>query len=738
MNLFRGWLEFLKRDTKPPEHSVPMRLSVACGVLIALVCTSRQLEWPTYTLAAIVLTAGGFLFSYRFRQRNNWELKAILSVLMLITLINFFGDLGRMMYDPRIPLAGLIVWLQTLHSWDVPARRDLNYSAVVGLILMALSAVLSYDMIYGLYLLAFLASGLVTLHLNHMALLTQETGTVPRAARVVPRFSRRSHRGKGSAPTLLRAGLAALLLGLTVFLMLPRTEGMRLRTLPVSWQMRLRLPKISDGEIMNPSYPSSSTDLNSNPLPFSPDNYFGFNSVVDLNLRGRLNSEVVMKVRTTRWSYYRGLAFDRYTGRFWSLSDSELEEVNNASPPLTLPFVHRGTRENVQIYHVERTLPNVVFAAPAPRQLYFPSEEIYLDTEAGVRSPFALEQGMIYSVVSYESELSLRQVMRLPARDPYVRKLDRYLELPGPYPGRVKELAGRLVQKQQSTYGKAAAISIFLKENYRYELEPPPYPREADTADYFLFKARVGYCEQFATAMVVLCRAAGLHARYVTGYLPGNYNPLTGFYEVRGDQAHAWVEVYVPNLGWVTFDPTPEGPVSPDFEPRESDRWLLAAVLKYLAAKLGLDRVDFSVWLQELYAGWSAAWSRLGVSPAAALAGLWTLAIAGLLFLLRGVFRRRRPRARRPETPTERVFFEYRRALALLAARGFPRLETETPREYNRRVQAQRELPELAGLTALFEGLRYSPVEAPPDAAARSEGLVRALRERLRGPAGGP
>jgi hypothetical protein len=79
-------------------------------------------------------------------------------------------------------------------------------------------------------------------------------------------------------------------------------------------------------------------------------------------------------------------------------------------------------------------------------------------------------------------------------------------------------------------------------------------------ADYFLFDLKKGYCDYYATSMIVLARTAGLPARMVIGYSSGIYNPLTAEYIVREANAHSWVEVYFTGVGWVEFEPTASQP----------------------------------------------------------------------------------------------------------------------------------------------------------------------------------
>jgi transglutaminase-like putative cysteine protease len=81
-------------------------------------------------------------------------------------------------------------------------------------------------------------------------------------------------------------------------------------------------------------------------------------------------------------------------------------------------------------------------------------------------------------------------------------------------------------------------------------------PEGQDAVDHFLFDTDVGFCEQFASATAVMLRSLGIPTRVVAGYTPGFRNPFTGYYEVRNSDAHMWVEVWFPALGWYEFDPT--------------------------------------------------------------------------------------------------------------------------------------------------------------------------------------
>jgi hypothetical protein len=134
--------------------------------------------------------------------------------------------------------------------------------------------------------------------------------------------------------------------------------------------------------------------------------------------------------------------------------------------------------------------------------------------------------------------------------------LDRYLTLPPELPGRVRKLAWQITAGETNPYDKAKAIENYLRSSYPYDLEIPAPPADRDVTDYFLFDLKKGYCDYYATAMVVLARASGIPARFVSGYAPGSYDALNAHYVVRELDAHSWAEVYFLEIGWVEFEPT--------------------------------------------------------------------------------------------------------------------------------------------------------------------------------------
>ena len=132
---------------------------------------------------------------------------------------------------------------------------------------------------------------------------------------------------------------------------------------------------------------------------------------------------------------------------------------------------------------------------------------------------------------------------------------DLYTRLPGHLEQKLFDDVFNIVQNAETKYDQALTLMNYLKKYYRYTLTPDTPPENLDFVTYFLYVEKEGYCTYFASALTVMCRIAGLPARYVEGFL---VQPSSdGFAYVTGLDAHAWTEVYFEGFGWVPFDATP-------------------------------------------------------------------------------------------------------------------------------------------------------------------------------------
>jgi transglutaminase-like putative cysteine protease len=119
---------------------------------------------------------------------------------------------------------------------------------------------------------------------------------------------------------------------------------------------------------------------------------------------------------------------------------------------------------------------------------------------------------------------------------------DNYLSLPSALPRRVTNLARAVIQDARNPHDAAVAVRNFLLQ-YPYNLNIQAPPEGRDGVDYFLFDSQEGYCDYYASSMVVMLRSIGVPARYVVGYSPGTWNSTEKVYEVRELNYHSWAEV---------------------------------------------------------------------------------------------------------------------------------------------------------------------------------------------------
>jgi transglutaminase-like putative cysteine protease len=123
---------------------------------------------------------------------------------------------------------------------------------------------------------------------------------------------------------------------------------------------------------------------------------------------------------------------------------------------------------------------------------------------------------------------------------------------------RVKALAETLTAGVTNYWEKAQTVYLYLKYgDYRYSLKPGSAV-DGDQLGQFLFDNKKGYCSYFAFAYAALLRSIAIPARIAVGFFINPNEERLGFYPVRANMAHAWVEVFFPEYGWIEFDPTTE------------------------------------------------------------------------------------------------------------------------------------------------------------------------------------
>lgn len=298
----------------------------------------------------------------------------------------------------------------------------------------------------------------------------------------------------------------------------------------------------------------------------------------------RSNSDVVvMTVRSSKFDYWRGVAFDRYTGQGWQSTVGE--RARAARNVVTEQAARTPFEPGVVVPRIadsERTLvtETVQLAQPRVDELLMVGGEFssaglpvliqhgFVPNEAGQDLPNLEETSAIYSQLPLQDTqtytvaalVSTADVQSLRSADiSYPSWVSQhYLDLPSTMPDRIKAKAQQIVEEAGATnpYDKAVAIQNYLRSLTYDERRAAP-PANRDWVDYFLFDSQRGYCDDFASAMVVMLRSLNVPARWVQGYAGGTLDPEQNAYVVRESVAHSWPEVYFPDYGWQRFEPTP-------------------------------------------------------------------------------------------------------------------------------------------------------------------------------------
>ncbi len=307
--------------------------------------------------------------------------------------------------------------------------------------------------------------------------------------------------------------------------------------------------------------------------------------------------------------YWRSLTYDQYVGRGWVSRDSIDKEYQPGKKTLSSwPENYQMIRQKVEFIE---DLNGLLFSAGIPLSTD-QAFEVAWRVQNTNQETFDIFGAYLnetqYTADSLQPYASLVELQEAHQDYPdWIR--NRYIGLPESVPERVLALARDITATEPTAYDRAIAIETFLRR-FPYTLDLPQPPFERDITDYFLFSAKRGYCDYYASAMVVLSRAAGLPARLVTGYIGGYYDETLDAYIVTADLAHAWAEIYFPDYGWIIFEPTggrpeidrPENPIpkfaqgySSSFDPLVPEKtripikwWLVTLVIIFIGPIFGM------------------------------------------------------------------------------------------------------------------------------------------------------
>jgi transglutaminase-like putative cysteine protease len=310
------------------------------------------------------------------------------------------------------------------------------------------------------------------------------------------------------------------------------------------------IPRVGTGYLSRASVP---------PLLLS-----GFTDSVDLGQIGQLkkSSAIVMHSRRVTGTPFavlkwRGVALETFDGFSWS---KRIRFKQNILPQDETYVIRRGPpRGELATYEVllEPLATTALFGPHRVRQIsghQIPGVEV--DNDESLFTRYQIPDRLQYRVQAEIERRTPAAVIDETVGAISSERLKPYLQLPDNLDPRIRSLADEVTRNAKSPLEKASRIEAYLRRNYKYTLNLTWDPGN-DPLSAFLFRAKSGHCEYFASAMAVLLRAAGVPTRIVNGFLMGEYNPVGDTYIVRQSDAHSWVEVYIPGWDWTEFDPTP-------------------------------------------------------------------------------------------------------------------------------------------------------------------------------------
>jgi len=250
--------------------------------------------------------------------------------------------------------------------------------------------------------------------------------------------------------------------------------------------------------------------------------------------------------------YLRGAVFEKYERGRWTAEHDPRELA--AGPDGWIRVADLPGR--AEMHHEIKSVPTggdvaVAVGEPVrlkwPRAKYDASGTFYLLDRTEQQSHY----GVVSRFIPDDAPGRLRAASPVPT--PALLQLPAGLE-------RLRSRAADLIRGRRTPVEKVLALQAWLARDggFSYKLASFAAPAGVDPIDYFLFSKREGYCMHFATALALLCRAAGIPARVATGFRAKEYAVGSNEYTVRNSDAHAWVEIPFPGQGWIRFDATPE------------------------------------------------------------------------------------------------------------------------------------------------------------------------------------
>lgn len=640
----------------PVDRDLHLRMIVHSGVflLVYLVCLSiAAYEKPILFIVLLIILPIAFGFSWTLKDKEltyRSSLSTVLSVLGIPFIIFISPELTG---NYRFFFGNYLIWLLLVTALFLEKKKDYLWILLMCVMLSSLITVVRLTSSFPI-LFTLLTVGTVSV-LFLLTLLGPEREQLSPSQIYSNSFNISWTR---FFSTTIIFSMLIILGSMTLTVLLPRyssfdSQDETRQTRPIS--IRPLPPPVTDaGSADNDR---STIDA---PLPGDANNTFitwfqrilsniegtvptlqsrytvgGFADRLDLRQGGTTwqNTSIAMVIRS-RFSFYsRAVVYDSYNGKAWSQSKSNfiqrnnsqgVFEVNSRDIPSNYQPIHAGSKV---IYNIRTDLSGAIPSPYYPGMVYFPDHTLYIDKSAVLQSPFILTSGTVYTIEPNIPDYIDSQLSKITTSSTD----SVYLELPK-LPDRVSTLAHKLTDPYPNQLAKVGALKNYLIENYSYVLDYPALPRDNDFVDYFLFDSKKGNCQHFASAFAVLCRSIGIPCRLVSGFAPGTYNPITDYHEIRVSDAHAWVEVYFQDHGWVPFDATPNA--SPLFQRLNKEDFINNFLIYLQTTVLGSSSESISWFFKKVGSYLSNVLDIIGTLLNSATTFLESLSLPALVLLI--------------------------------------------------------------------------------------------------------
>ncbi|MDF1667786.1 MAG: DUF3488 and transglutaminase-like domain-containing protein, partial [Planctomycetota bacterium] len=377
----------------------------------------------------------------------------------------------------------------------------------------------------------------------------------------------------------------------------------------------------------------------------------GFGANVNLGNSGRIHKDhrVVMRVKVERGAlpadpYFRGNVFDIYWRNKWHQAVPEwqgnLEATNGVF--LFSRSGWRGEPNTTLLFNLEAAKHSTIFTAGPTETIQFPRENfqlMFFGLHSGFLTPGQHLKGRQYRTEGWADRphLSLSGVADRRAQGRCLL-LPRGLKKPT-----LKKITQSIYLSEKETPStaleRAEVLTRHFQTKFRYSLDIPDSEGK-DPILYFLMESKTGHCEFFASSLALLLRAEGIPTRLINGYRTQEYDELNGEHVVRESNAHAWVEVLIPERGWVRFDPTPPSSETAD------ENGVFGTVTKWFDDKwaryvMGFSSFDQKKWVKRLVAQIGEIFQSEKPSKSIQAARSALIVLAGVLLALFAFFFRR-------------------------------------------------------------------------------------------------